>query len=301
MKVDVNRAHPQVTAQPHHNNSQKIQQQKNQGPNKQIEKSALDAESASKQNRARGAMRLLQEGHFKGVAALRLRINFFDQLSDLEQESIQATAQESVDELNLAIKEHIDGLNSKGLVEEETMPQLAELTDSFANELQNNITVEELDPQQLISSLQQNYYNFRTRLQNLLLTPEATSPQKAQVAETNPTEENSAAVEQSDENPSPSISVQEMEQPSEETITSPADTLEESETQAQLFAGLDALDSIFRSQLSNLEERLQDTTLLSVPEQPDNEGAAFQKFLSIYQDMQNSAATAKEPGDTNGS
>jgi len=31
--------------------------------------------------RQRGVIRLLQEGHFKGVADLRLRINFFDELA----------------------------------------------------------------------------------------------------------------------------------------------------------------------------------------------------------------------------
>jgi hypothetical protein len=33
----------------------------------------------------RGVLRLLQEGHFKGVADLRLRINFFDQLAAIGQ------------------------------------------------------------------------------------------------------------------------------------------------------------------------------------------------------------------------
>lgn len=301
MKVDANRVALQVTAQSHHNKSQKIQQPESKGQNKQIEKLAADTESAPIQNRAQGAIRLLQEGHFKGVAALRLRINFHDQLSGLEQEAIQATAQESIVDLNLAMQEHIDGMDNEGLIEEESLSQLSEIADSFVSELQNSISGNKLDPQQLISGFEQSYESFRTGLQDMLLAPGPTPMEEDQVAQTSPTEGTLASLEQSDENHSSSISFQESEQASEETIASPATTLEDNGTQELLNASFDTLDSIFRSQLGSLEERLQEATLLSIPEQPDNEGAAFQKFLSIYQDMQSSAETDNEPDNTAGS
>ncbi len=298
MKVDANRLAPQVTAQSHHHKTQKIQQPESRGQNKQIEKSAAEPESAALQNRARGAVRLLQEGHFKGVAALRLRINFYDQLSGLEQEAMQATAQESVAELNLAMQEHIDGMGNEGLIDEESGSQLSEIADNFASELQNSITGNKLDPQQLISGFEQGYESFRTVFQNMLLAPAPIPMEEGQVTQTSPTEETPVPVEQSDENHSSSISIQESEQASEETIASPAPPKKENDTQELLNASLDTLDSIFRAQLGSLEERLQEATVLSIPEQPDNEGAAFQKFLSIYQDMQSSAETDNDPDNT---
>jgi hypothetical protein len=92
MKVDASRIQPPVTEHTQHNAPAKIRQPEPKDPAKHVEKSATVAETVPQQNRAQGAMRLLQEGHFKGVAALRLRINFFDQLPALEQESIQTTA-----------------------------------------------------------------------------------------------------------------------------------------------------------------------------------------------------------------
>jgi hypothetical protein len=93
------------------------------------------------------------------------------------------------------------------------------------------------------------------------------------------------------------MAILETDQPDGQAIAAPMDTMEESETQTQLNASLDALDSTFGSQLSDIEERLQGAALPSVPEQPNNKGAAFQKFLTIYQEMQSRTVAASEPDE----
>ena len=40
----------------------------------------------------KGVLRLLQEGHFKGVADVRLRINFHDEISAMENEQLKSVA-----------------------------------------------------------------------------------------------------------------------------------------------------------------------------------------------------------------
>ncbi len=62
---------------------------------------------------ARGVTRLIQEGHFKGVADVRLRINFFDSLQRAGADTSQATLSEGLTNLqstlNAAIDEKADG------------------------------------------------------------------------------------------------------------------------------------------------------------------------------------------------
>lgn len=301
MKVDASRIQPPVRKQTKHNATPEARQAKPQDPTEPVEKSATAAETAPQQNRAQGAIRLLQEGHFKGVAALRLRINFFDQLSALEQKTIQVTAQEGVDELTLAMQEQVTGLNKSGLIGEETQPQLAELTDTFINEIQSSVAGEKLDQQQLTMTLEQHYGTFRTALHELLLPPVSTIPQEAESAQLAATDEILPAAEQAAENNPPAISTLETELVAGQTVVSPLHAVKESESHAQLAASLDALDSTFHSQLSRIEECLQGAALPSVPEQPDNNGAAFQKFLSIYQEIQGITEIGSEQAEAKGS
>ncbi len=298
MKVDASRIQPPETEQTKRNARLEARQPEPKIPPRQTEKSTTSAETSPQKNQAQGAVRLLQEGHFKGVAALRLRINFFDQLSSLEHESIQATAQEGVAELALALKEKIADLNSNGLIGEEILPQFAELADTFITEIQNSVAGEKFDQQLLTPTLEQVHGNFHAALQNLLLPPKQPTLQAAEAVQVAATEEVPPEAEQGAEK-SPSVtSTLETELPAGQTAASALNIVEESGDQGQLAASLDALDSTFRSQLSSIEERLQGAPLLSVPEQPDNNGAAYQKFLAIYREMQGMAAVSNEQAET---
>ncbi|MHC4632404.1 MAG: hypothetical protein ACYS9C_14205 [Planctomycetota bacterium] len=51
-----------------------------------------------------GVLRLLLEGHFKGVADVRLHINFFNELAAIEAAQLQAVAEENVDGVLQAVE-----------------------------------------------------------------------------------------------------------------------------------------------------------------------------------------------------
>lgn len=295
MKVDAIRIQPPVTTQTEPNATLTAHQREPEGQSKPVKKSATVADQAPQKNRAQGAIRLLQEGHFKGVAALRLSINFFDQLSDLEQKNLQATAREGTAELSLAIQEQVAGLSTSGLIEEENLPQLADLTETFISEIQSSAAGDELNQQQLTTSLEQHYGNYRTALQDLLLPAEPTITLGAEANQVAAREEISPGADQSAENSPPATSPLETELVTEQTTASPLQTVEENESPVQLVTSLEALDSTFRNQLSNIEEQLQGISLPLIPEQPDNQGAAFQKFLNIYQKMQGMTEVGSEP------
>jgi hypothetical protein len=65
-----------------------------------------------------GVIRLLQEGHFKGTADVRLRINFADKIAALEAQQLQAVAEEKVD----GILETVNTILGALVAEEESPP-----------------------------------------------------------------------------------------------------------------------------------------------------------------------------------
>jgi hypothetical protein len=64
--------------------------------------------------KVKGVVRLLQEGHFKGVADVRLRINHFEELSGLEHESLAQAAEEGLPALLDAVNSQVQFLLDSG-------------------------------------------------------------------------------------------------------------------------------------------------------------------------------------------
>lgn len=62
---------------------QKCAEHSNRSVEKKVKEAPVTESPEASPARAKGVLRLLEEGHFKGVADYRLRINFFDELSEL--------------------------------------------------------------------------------------------------------------------------------------------------------------------------------------------------------------------------
>ena len=67
----------------------------------------------------KGVLRLLQEGHFKGVSDVRLRINFFEELNAIEAGKLQAVAEQKVN----AVLESVGGIVDTFLEEENDLTE----------------------------------------------------------------------------------------------------------------------------------------------------------------------------------
>ncbi|NIP25500.1 MAG: hypothetical protein GWN67_24655 [Phycisphaerae bacterium] len=78
------------------------------------------AEETTESSDSQGVLRLLQEGHFKGVADIRLRINFFNELAAIEAEKLQAIAEEQIEGILESVGTIVDGLIEKN--EPEILP-----------------------------------------------------------------------------------------------------------------------------------------------------------------------------------
>jgi len=100
--------------------------------NKASTSDAVPEPSPSDGAKTRGVIRLLQEGHFKGVADVRLRINFFDELMGIQQGKIQSAFQEAAPGLLEAVNEHLDTLLASGELTEEQVAAVESARAAFS-------------------------------------------------------------------------------------------------------------------------------------------------------------------------
>jgi hypothetical protein len=79
-----------------------------------------------------GVIGLLQEGHFKGVADVRLRINFFDELAAIESGELKTASEGSINGVLGAVGGDAESLLSLSETPEEDRDGLQGLQDAFA-------------------------------------------------------------------------------------------------------------------------------------------------------------------------
>ncbi|MHC4643020.1 MAG: hypothetical protein ACYS32_15365 [Planctomycetota bacterium] len=73
-----------------------------------------NTEQTTETSDAKGVIRLLQEGHFKGTSDVRLRINFYEEIAAIDAAKLQEVAEEKVDEILQSVGTIIDSINPPG-------------------------------------------------------------------------------------------------------------------------------------------------------------------------------------------
>ncbi|NVM56846.1 MAG: hypothetical protein HWN51_01815 [Desulfobacterales bacterium] len=141
-----------------------------------------DIQNADDTEDGKGVLRLLQEGHFKGVSDVRLRINFFEELAAIEAGKLQAVAEEKVN----AVLESIGGivdtfLEGKNELTEEQTFDVSELQETFVQAASGYTN----EP---VTDLNNAFEEFVEALRNLFTLPVGTQEEDI------PTETGSADV-----------------------------------------------------------------------------------------------------------
>jgi hypothetical protein len=220
---------------------------------------STESQSKIKENDSeKGVLRLLQEGHFKGVSDVRLRINFFDELAEIESAKLQAVTDEKVNNVleSIAgvITPFIEGENQ---LTNEQISEVTKFQEAFAKaagESQNEPAAD----------LAVAFKDFLESLQNLLI------PQEQIQQENTPPEPD-------DEN---------------------SDTTESSDTTEQPWQTfLENLQSAFTEALDEFTKAVNDLQILPELSEPNGNGVAYEKFLAIYNELQGLNTTADEPVD----
>ena len=80
-----------------------------------------------------GVTRLLQEGHFKGVADVRLRVNLYDELNSIEHQNLQAVGEDGVKIILESVGERIDSFLFSDAIMEKISKSTNNLEDGFVD------------------------------------------------------------------------------------------------------------------------------------------------------------------------
>lgn len=260
--------------------AQKVQQDsKKAAAQVDRETEAPDAAAQQTPEKTPGVIRLLEEGHFKGVADVRLRINFFDELSSRAHQAAQPVVDEQTaklaDAVATTIEETIAGLD----VDDATKQAIEDAVAAFDGALQEGLasfqSQDSGGADALVASFEAQIDTLIANLSDLLIpqvdeTPESSEPITAPDPATSPTTD--------PENPD-GIDVAPVE------ITDPVDVY------------MDALTAIREAAEAALAElKASLTSALDVGElsEPSGNGGAYDKFLAIYHELVGGSSSVDE-------
>ena len=248
----------------------------------------LVAEAGESEEKTRGVIRLLQAGHFKGVADVRLRINFHEELQALENQNLKTTAASGFESFNQTALDQIGLLKDSGLLDD---AQTAALDAFLANMQSGQAEFLAADA----GSLQGLIDSWKAKLDDLtaLLAPAAPAaePQTEPLAqEVVPPEEPSGE---------PPVDAPGEQPVVEETAPEPAEVLLTESLPAEpspLQQIVQGFQESIQQALDQLQSDLSGTSVLPPISEPSGNGRAYAKFLEIYESMQTGAtADAPEP------
>ena len=238
----------------------------------------------------KGVLRLLQEGHFKGVSDVRLRINFHDEIYAMESEQLKSAADGEVDRF---INTVTDFLKSQEQTDEDLTPVVDAFLADAENAKANFLTEENLSIDTLINDLKEAFENLVAGLNGLIqetaveeLAPLLTEEIVETVIDTVKEEEPVASV--ADETPVAEVPIE--ERPEEPVVTDEpgvnAPPLEaEEDVDAQIALLIKNLTPLFDAAASGLKDALSHTSALPELSEPTGNGVAYEKFLNIYNEL----------------
>ncbi len=229
------------------------------------------AENKGSEGRANGVISLLQAGHFKGVADIRLRINFYDEIQALESQNLKATASDSFEGFNQAVQEQITVLNESGLLNEDQTAALG----AFLANLQNTQTGFLDGGDNSVQSLIERLENDFNSLLGLLNPPAPATEQES---------EPPAGLEE--QIPEILMAESPVEIPVEaesvtEEIAPEAEPTEPNPLQQLVQNFQESVQAL----IDNLQSDLANTSALPPVSAPSGNGKAYAKFISIYESM----------------
>ncbi len=296
------------------------------------QETTTDPVDESSADQAKGVLRLLQEGHFRGVADVRLRINFHEELMALQDEAVRSVAPDKLQSITDAVNAQVDALIESGSLTEEQQAAVAELRQSFSDTVQQ-LTDEFLGAEgsqsdALAAGLQDAFDAFLESLTSLLLPEEPPAPPVGEQPEPPPPNDDTAGEDPDvppegspestpTEGPSePAPGSPDVEAPTEDPIgenpgvppestpepTPPQDPQEPPASPFDAEAFLGELTASFDAALAELVETMRTTQVLPELSPPNGNGKAYAKFLAMYNELwgldQPSETPPAEPLDT---
>jgi hypothetical protein len=213
-----------------------------------------------------GVLRHIREGHFKGVADLRLRINFQAELEALERQEQEAAVQETAETVVQTAQETAETLVATENVTEEQAAAVEEIVDGFSEEVteitEATLAAEEISAEEFGNQIQTAFDAFSSALAEAL-----------------------------------SRSPEPVEGGDEVQLTAEVVEAEESEQTDSLLETM--IDDLGGALTASLEALVAEFEAMQLPEVsgPQGNGKAYGKFLEMYQEISGANAETEPEGN----
>ncbi len=232
---------------------------------------AVVSDVESDGDKVRGVIRLLQDGHFRGVADVRLRINFHDEISALQSEKTGAAIEEGVEDIIEALQAELTASLESSPPEGDLAASIDEASALMFAELktipQRDTGESSLQTSEIIPEIQAVFDAFVTSI--------------------------SASPEQESPDGTPDTVSSELN--AETILESGVDEGEKLTAQEALDQIIANLTEAFSSKLSSFEKLLSEISILPDLSEPTGNGKAYNKFLAIYSSMYDPAGDSPPP------
>ncbi len=213
---------------------------------------------------ARGVIRLFEAGHFRGVADVRLRINFFDELQSRVSAARATALEEGADNVVGTVQSGVDELLTVAEPDAAARERIDAAVEEFESETRALLAGQAVETPSSADSLRDAttsiFDAFVAELSELLIADTA-EPDARDTGE-------SAPAETGDDTAAPA-----------EEGAETAGTLEEA------FADLRAT---FEEAVADLIASLESVSQLPEPSPPNGNGRAYERFLAIYNGLRES-------------
>lgn len=220
--------------------------------------------------KAKGVLRNLQAGHFKGVADVRLRINFYEELSAIERQRLQEVTEEKVG----SILENVATALESGGFTEDQLANVEQFQKEFFNavtELKDEFTAnDEPDKEGLIAGLESRFESLIEPLSTALVAAIGETP-----GENDPIPEEEAA------------ETGVLVSPLAENEKAAPETSSVSEVESDFQTFIENVRATFEVALEQLATGLNEVDVLPELSEPTGKGVAYQKFAALYNEVWN--------------
>jgi hypothetical protein len=227
-------------------------------------------------DKAAGVLRLLEAGHFKGVADVRLRINFFEELSARASAAAAPAVRGQAGDLIATMNARVDELIKPLATDEAAQATVDELRGQFGAAVQaaseQYASDAGVNGDSLIEAIQSAFDVLVHGLRGLLTPPPPPGEADA------PAEPPAAAPVEGEAPAEPPLGVADTPAPS------PLDN------------ALASLTTAFDELLSGLGDSVATALHLPDPSPPSGNGSAYDKFLAIYNALRGVSAQVNEVG-----
>ncbi len=238
---------------------------------------ATDEQVGNESGKMKGVLRLLQAGHFHGVADVRLRINFQDEIAAMEHRQFTQTAQQGLTDLQAAIDTQAAALLDNPELEAASATGVNDALAAFDFTLAQHASETTGNTSALTDQIRADFDNLVSSLKTALGVDAESNPE---------TSTDDVTVAEDIPESAPQMAASADGPPAATPETAPA-------TDYQTF--IDDLISTFETKLQELETSLTDINVLPELSAPHGNGKAYDKFVAMYNDMRTPPAEVMTP------